>query len=304
MIKKLTKTKKGITILEAVISVAILSIIIVPLSMMVVTSVKTNKNGQDKQQAIAIAQRITEDLKIHNVSAAPASNVINLLDGSIFLNKITPDSGYNLGYKASDVNVGNGFTADISFQRAISFSGNSSGNVTDFDVTIEMKSNSSFVLTDSGGVPNQYNSLKNLYIREDKDYLKMYSYTKLDEIVGDSINTLIPIFTINKAGTKGKIKIVYLDTLSSNSEIKVSGSDNSDSKTILTVYCYKNNNNSFSNTVTNIGGYVNIYDNLKVIGPEAADTKGKYDAFIQIYKNINGIKIKVYDVKTSINLVD
>lgn len=64
--------RKGMTLLEVIVSIAILGIIIVPMSNMILTSVKTNKRGEDKQQAVYLAQQVLEAFK--NVSAFEDNN--------------------------------------------------------------------------------------------------------------------------------------------------------------------------------------------------------------------------------------
>lgn len=298
------KNKKGITLIEVIVSAAILSIIIVPISMMVNTSVKTNKNSESKQQATVIAQKLIEDLKINN---KPVGGTIRLLDSSITLNKmVVPDTGHDIGYKSTNLDVGEGFIADMSFQRRETYNGSIAGTLTDsdFDVIIEMISSSSFKLTSKNidGTPYEqysYSLANGLYIKEVSDsIIELYDYKTINE------KSLI-VSLQNMAGKNGKVKIVY-ETGMVGSDIRVSSYNTTDSDTskALTVYCYKNNSETVINTVSNIGGYVNIYDNLKAINVPTSDTRGIYDVTVGLYKMDNGTKKKVYDVKSSINLMD
>lgn len=61
---KIKKVKKGITLIEVLISLAILGILIVPLSSMVLTSVSINRMGKEKQQGTNVAQKVLEQIKI------------------------------------------------------------------------------------------------------------------------------------------------------------------------------------------------------------------------------------------------
>lgn len=300
MRKIFVKNKKGITLLEVVISIAILSIIIVPISMMVITSVKTSNNSQNKQQATVVAQKLIEDLKINN---KPAGESIKLLDRTIVLNKMTaPDIGHDLGYKSTNLNVGEGFTADMSFQRRGTYKSSTDAtlNDNDFDVIIEMTGKNSFKLTgkDISGTPYlQYScTFSNLlYIAEVSDtVIELYDSDKSFKLSLQNIS-----------GQNGKVKIVYsADMVDSDIKVSSYNTTDSDASKELTVYCYKNNSEIVSNTVSNIGGYVNIYDNLKVINAPVNDTRGIYDVTIDLYKMDNGTRKKVYDVKSSINLID
>ncbi|MBL4933358.1 type IV pilus modification PilV family protein [Clostridium paridis] len=61
---KIKKVKKGMTLIEVLISIAILGILIVPLSSMVLTSVSINRMGKEKQQGTNVAQKVLEQIKI------------------------------------------------------------------------------------------------------------------------------------------------------------------------------------------------------------------------------------------------
>lgn len=298
------KNKKGISLIEVIISIAILSIIIVPISMMVITSVKTSNNSQNMQQATVVTQKLIEDLKINN---KPDGESIRLLNGTIVLNKMTaPDIGHDLGYKSTNLDVGEGFTADMSYERRDTYKSSTEAALSDsdFDIIIEMTGSKSFKLTgrDISSTPYLQDSCtfsNFLYIAEVSDtVIELYDYKAIND---KSLKYSLQ----NKSGQNGKFKIVYSSDMV-DSDIKVSSYNTTDSDTSkeLTVYCYKNNSETFSNTVSNIGGYVNIYDNLKVINVPVNDTRGIYDVTIDIYKMNNGTRKKVYDVKSSINLID
>lgn len=65
--RRLRKKKKGISLLEIVISIAILAIVSIPISGMILTSVKTNKSGEDKQKAALLGQQILEEIKVSTI---------------------------------------------------------------------------------------------------------------------------------------------------------------------------------------------------------------------------------------------
>ena len=78
------KVKKGITLIEVIISVALLSILIIPLSTMVITSLKNKEESSDRQKATYIGQKILEELKAYDVIYLKEDDNIkyfNLLDG-------------------------------------------------------------------------------------------------------------------------------------------------------------------------------------------------------------------------------
>lgn len=63
---KISLKKKGLTLIEVLISLLILVIIVPPALLMVFSSVKINKNAEDSQKALYIAQQCIEDIKSTN----------------------------------------------------------------------------------------------------------------------------------------------------------------------------------------------------------------------------------------------
>lgn len=92
-IKKL-KSKKGMTLIEVIISVALLSILIIPISNLVLGSFKNSKTSEDKQNATYIGQKILEEMKYYNeivLKEEEGKKYFELLDGD----KIYKVSGEN-----------------------------------------------------------------------------------------------------------------------------------------------------------------------------------------------------------------
>ncbi len=61
--KSLIKTKKAFTLIEVLLSLAILMIVIVPIFTMVMNTVTINKGGENKQKATLVAQETVEKIK-------------------------------------------------------------------------------------------------------------------------------------------------------------------------------------------------------------------------------------------------
>lgn len=81
---KKNKAKKGITLIEVIISVTLLSILIIPLSTIVIKSLNNKEEASDRQKATYIGQKILEELKAYDViTLKEDSNTkyFNLLDG-------------------------------------------------------------------------------------------------------------------------------------------------------------------------------------------------------------------------------
>lgn len=93
-------TKKGITLIEIIITLAILSIIIIPLSNMVITSVRIEKSSSDKQQANALAQRVMEYVK--SASFHKEDNRIKIDYSNLDLDVISQKDHYGEFRKSDD----------------------------------------------------------------------------------------------------------------------------------------------------------------------------------------------------------
>ncbi len=91
-VAKSRKSKKGFTLLEVIISFALISIILIPIANLVLTSVKINKSTENKQQAKAVLQETIENIKaIDNFSSAlskPLNNGITLSEATGEDNKL------------------------------------------------------------------------------------------------------------------------------------------------------------------------------------------------------------------------
>lgn len=60
------KAKKGMTLIEVIISVALLAILIIPISGLVMSSLKNNIKSEDMQKASYIGQKVLEELKSYD----------------------------------------------------------------------------------------------------------------------------------------------------------------------------------------------------------------------------------------------
>lgn len=60
--KKRCKMKKGMTLIEAIISVALLSLLIIPISGMILNSTRTNRKAEIKQNAAYLGQQVLEEI--------------------------------------------------------------------------------------------------------------------------------------------------------------------------------------------------------------------------------------------------
>ena len=84
------KNKKGLTLIEIIISIAILSIMIVPILSLTLSSVKTNKKSDEKMQALSLAQKEMEGIK------SPKYIIAGYTQSGNELTKISTEGSYKI----------------------------------------------------------------------------------------------------------------------------------------------------------------------------------------------------------------
>ncbi len=162
------KAKKGMTLIEVIISVALLAILIIPLSSLVMSSLKNNIDAEDMQKASYIGQKVLEELKAYDeIKLDESHKDFELLDGD----KITQNSeGKFLG----------------SFNRTI-YGGTSESagkNEDSYRVDVELEKDISF----------QYSNTNNLDKNSDSDFsLKFFNVGTIDSILLEPNLNGIPV---------------------------------------------------------------------------------------------------------------
>lgn len=114
--------KKGMTLIEAIISVALLSILIVPISAIVINSVNTSKRAEIKQEATFIGQKLLEEIKAYEEINLKGTDKFQLLDGEFIKKETNQAKGYDYygKFKREDLDIeinlvkNNKFNYDIS----------------------------------------------------------------------------------------------------------------------------------------------------------------------------------------------
>ncbi|WP_346936697.1 type II secretion system protein [Clostridium sp.] len=130
-VTKPRKSKKGFTLLEVIISFALISIILIPIANIVLTSVKINKTTENKQQAKAVLQETVENIKaIDSLSSAvstPLTNGITLSETTGEDNKLIYSlsgnvNGFSIeGYIKENSVVTNNKVSEMKVDRTIYF---------------------------------------------------------------------------------------------------------------------------------------------------------------------------------------
>lgn len=85
--KKKKIKRKGYTLLEVILSVALIALLLIPISNMIITAMKSNKRADIRQDGAVVGQQVLEELKTYENLATKTANFtsnFNLLDGTTF----------------------------------------------------------------------------------------------------------------------------------------------------------------------------------------------------------------------------
>lgn len=99
------KKKKGLTLLETLISFLILTFVLTPMLMIINSSVKTNKSGEDKQKTLYIAQKYAEDFKRKDIERNKLGKIQKFKNKDVPDDEIDPDipDGYFVNVIVEDL---------------------------------------------------------------------------------------------------------------------------------------------------------------------------------------------------------
>ena len=147
------------TLVEVIISVTLLSILIVPLSGIVISSLKNSKDGEYKQKASYIGQKVIEELKAYDnlvLKTEGSEKYFQLLDGDKIKEEIAGEKFK--GYFDRTI-----FGAIDEVKRP---------NETKFKVEVEMNKNSKFNLEDINNI-NEENARYKITIEKNSNTYKV-----------------------------------------------------------------------------------------------------------------------------------
>lgn len=295
---------KGTTLIEVLVSISIFSVVSIPLSMTVISAIQNNKKAEYKQYAVASAQQIIEGLRANNTTT-PNIVTINtdITHNLSFLKTEVPSTGHDISYLVSDQNVGNGLTANVTFERKLPYeSATTTSNEINYDLCIQMDKDSIIVTgTNSNGntggtVYSLTDDLDNTKISNLKICNNVENTIQLiDNDTNKVLGTYKP-FNLLTDALIDNIKISYLPNYGTHTIYLENNATNS-----LSVYIFKQDNEN-GNTYTNSKGTIKFYDNLSNQPVADDNTSGIYDIRVDIYKMENSNKVEVYTTNTSISL--
>jgi Type II secretory pathway, pseudopilin PulG len=278
------KKKKGLTLIETLIAFTILTFVLTPMMMIINSSVKTNKSGEDKQKTLYIAQKYAEEFKRNNIDKNKLGQVQEFINADVpkgyFINVIVePLTEYKF--------------ADVATATATTSSNTNNGyNQIEYDAKIKMIKDTStskvgivahIEVDDKNGIKGTYdlnsNSEYKLEINNGKD--NNSSTTGIDNvleiILKDSSDNII-------AGSPWTVYKTPDTNKNANVIVQVECNEHDTSSVKLDVDCYNKiidgnmsvyfarvkdttlsddfNKDVVNCSLTNQQGKVNIYSNI------------------------------------------
>lgn len=144
------RKKKGATLLEIIISMAIIAILVIPISDLIMSSVRNNRRAKDEQNAKLLGQRISEKLKVSDIEINDKTTEVSIGHDEMKLN------GSGGHYMVSNKDIGNGFTADITLDKRNDMPSDNIARSLNWDLVIDV------VKENINGI-NYYKLKKNKY---------------------------------------------------------------------------------------------------------------------------------------------
>jgi len=243
------KAKKGMTLIEVIISVALLAILIIPLSSLVMSSLKNNINAEDMQKASYIGQKVLEELKAYDeIKLDESHKDFELLDGGKI---IQISDGEFLGsfdrtiYGGTSEAAGKNediYRVEVKIEKDENFQYENINN-------LDKNNNASFRMnfTKNNMINDIYNISDKLIMEIDKDSNSLVVYNE-----SNSNNKL----TINKISTNNNIVLYIEENFSKDVNIEFK---NKTEKTVE-IHMIKEKNNSSKIKIYSNSGDVILYE--------------------------------------------
>ena len=116
--RRINRKKKAMTLIEVLVSLAIFSIVIIPLSLLILASVRNNGTSENTQQAVSKAQMLIEEIRANNDLG---NDQVTVKNGTITLVKKPGLDPGLIEYTALKQDIGDKFKADINIKRKLSY---------------------------------------------------------------------------------------------------------------------------------------------------------------------------------------
>lgn len=254
--------QKGFTIIEVLISLAIFAIVAMPISMMVLHSVKINKQSEVKQQSMMIAQDLME-----NIKALPDKDLINetsleiLKEENLKIIKVGNEGSFDISGSSKGYII-EGYIKPINKYK---FNTNNSDIKKTINIYINEKP--SLVLKVKDKDENLINTIqlrnKNISIVKKSENTLIVDDQNIEFL--DNIDD-IGVFLAN--GCTGK----YAVDIENNSEKESN------------IYFYKKESSSATYNIRNQGGIFSIYSNILIPEEQYSNNNRLYEIYVKAKK--------------------
>lgn len=214
------KAKKGMTLIEVIISVALLAILIVPLSGLVMSSLKNNKSAEYRQKASYIGQKVLEELKAYDkitLKNDAGKKYFELLDGDEIIQDLKEDSTGNTFKGSFDRTIYGGasesagkddnlYNVEVKLEKDLNFQYENVNN-------LDKNNNAAFILNFLRDSSNN-NIIK---IKDNSDNSYAISNELIMELDKNSNNLIVykknestPLVTVNKTNVDNNTIVLYI----------------------------------------------------------------------------------------------
>lgn len=214
------KAKKGMTLIEVIISVALLSILIVPLSGLVMSSLKNNISAEYRQKASYIGQKVLEELKAYDkitLKNDAGKKYFELLDGDEIIQDLKEDSTGNTFKGSFDRTIYGGasesagkddnlYNVEVKLEKDLNFQYENVNN-------LDKNNNAAFILNFLRDSSNN-NIIK---IKDNPENIYAVSNELIMELDKNSNNLIVykendstPLVTVNKKKADNNTIVLYI----------------------------------------------------------------------------------------------
>lgn len=254
------KVKKGITLLEVLISLAIFAIVATPIATMVIKTVTINQAAENKQKAMIAAQKVMEEVK-----AVPEEEIINLVTYSSKLDlSIVKDEGKKDSFSISGKKDGYLIEGQVTPVEEYLFNDEKNPQVPlKFDVEISITGGQGFYDTK---------------VKYKDNYFTESITTKTIDIVNNKNEIVINGRNFIKSEDFDNMIKITLDK-NTKSNFNVKGKNELEKE--LSIFCYKDVNSNATIDVENNGGKLKVYKNLYTSNNSYTNTSRIYKILIK-----------------------
>lgn len=254
------KVKKGITLLEVLISLAIFAIVATPVATMVIKTVTINQAAENKQKAMIAAQKVMEEVK-----AVPEEEIMDLVTYSSKLDlNIVKDEGKKDSFSISGKKDGYLIEGQVIPVEEYLFNNEKKPQEPiKFDVEISI----------IGGQGSD-----DIKVKYKDNYFTESITTKTLDIVNNKNEMVINGRNFIKSDDFDNMVKISLDE-NTKSNFTVKGKNQLEKE--LSIFCYKDVNSNATINVENNGGKIKAYKNLYTSNNSYRNTSRIYKIIIK-----------------------